>query len=175
VILVRDLVRLFQTLAAILLATKTLTVLQPNMVPSVTLLLALANLTAANMMEIVPILTLASGITVKHNQMVLNVASKLLNARMILVVMTKILALKIFAYQSTVSAEMLQDVMTITNVPTTFALLPPTENLTLVLILLVHAPKILPFSMLTLFFFPMKRKSSGWENVIKRLDALLAY
>jgi hypothetical protein len=126
-------------------------------------------------MEIALTMTLSCGIIAKLDQMVPNVVFLLLNAKLILVVMTKILVPKIFACQSMVSAETLQDVMTTMNVPTTSALLLPTENLILVLILLVLVLRIQTFSMLTLSYSPTNKNSSGWENVTRILDALPAY
>jgi hypothetical protein len=165
----KDPVQLNQTHPALQHANKILIAHQLNSVQFVILLPALVNQIIANSIRTALILILQSGTTVEFALlMVKNAVLEPQNVLLTLDAMIKILAQKISACLSMVSAETLQDVTTIMNVPTTFALLLLTENPTLALILLVVALKMQLLLMPTLSYSTTNKKSSGWENVIRR-------
>jgi len=122
-------------------------------------LLSLVNQIIANSILTALTLILLVGTTAEFALlMVKNAVNQSRNVLLTLDAMTKILALKISACLSTVSAETLQDVMIIMNVLMTFAQLHLMENHTLALILLVAALKMHHSLMPTLSCLTINKK-----------------
>jgi len=136
-------------------------------------LLALVNQIIANSILTALTLILLVGTTAEFALlMVKNAVNQSRNVLLTLDAMTKILALKISACLSTVSAETLQDVMIIMNVLMTFAQLHLMENHTLALILLVAALKMHHSLMPTLSCLTINKKIEWLGKCDKKLGCI---